>query len=160
MWDIKCCNLIGHMCEHYQREWYNVAFKFCSEDLKTILFKLYCSNMYWCHIWSAFLKGHPHFILHFCVRQVRRDITDVAHAQLDTYLSTKRFQTNFFRCFCVMTTHIFWRPHFSAICIDFITISITMVDIPFRRVETSKSKVWMDAVLYKNTIIFVAPLFA
>ena len=53
-----------------------------------------------------------------------RDVTNAASAQLNTYLSTKRFQSDFFRrCFCIMTTHCVWRPHFSAICVDFINIS-------------------------------------
>ena len=77
------------------------------------------------------------------------------------YLLRDSSLTFFRRCFCVMTTHLMWRPHFSAtcICVDFISISIRTVDISFRRVETSKPKVWMDAVLYKITIS-VAPLLA
>ena len=80
------------------------------------------------------------------------DVTDVVPAQLNTYLSFKRFQSDFFRCFCVMTTHLVWRIYVSAICVDVITFSIRTVDIPFRRVETSKPNVWMDAMLYKITI--------
>ena len=31
--------------------------KFCSDDVKHLLFKTYCSNMYSCHLWSVYLKS-------------------------------------------------------------------------------------------------------
>ena len=56
---------------------------------------------------------------------------------------------------CLMTTHILWRPHFSAICVDFIKISIRTVDISFRTVDTCNPKVCMDAMLYKIMISII-----
>ncbi len=32
-------------------------FKFCYDDVKIVLFKTYCSNMYGCHLWSDFRKA-------------------------------------------------------------------------------------------------------
>ena len=97
----------------------------------------------------------------FCVQQASHDVTDITRMCSWTliYLIGASMQSEFFRRFFSLTTHNLWRPHFSAICVDFINISIRTVDISFRRVETSNPKVWMDTMLYKITIS-IAPLLA